>query len=203
MLPAGAATAAQASRLALPASYRIVHINYLKKSSQAFSTSTAAASSPHQLLQDVCQQHGIHLDPTVQLASTAWGLGLCRQQLQHEQQLLQQSAAVVAVPLDLVLSCSIPGCSPTPQQTSPALQRLLHESAVSQAWEMQVAVLLLWALRQPPESRVGGFWQQYRPLLPRSVQECSSLLVWTDSQLQELQVKHSGFGVWRVALLIA
>jgi hypothetical protein len=74
---------------------------------------------------------------------------------------------------------------------SPALQHLLHKSAVSQSWEMQVAVLLLWALRQPPQSRVGRFWQQYRPLLPRSVQDCSSLLVWSDRQLQELQVRHS------------
>lgn len=190
MLPAGAATALQASRLALPTSYRTFqHIKFIQTSSQAIRPSTtAAATSPNQLLHDVCQQHGIHLDPTVQLAHTAWGLGLCLQQPQHEQKPQQQSAAVVAVPLELVLSCSIPGCSPTPQQMSAALHHLLHESAVNQSWEMQVAVLLLWALRQPPQSRVGSFWQQYRPLLPRGVQDCSSLLVWSDSQLRELQV---------------
>jgi hypothetical protein len=73
----------------------------------------------------------------------------------------------------------------------PALEQLLHSSAVSQSWEMQVAVLLLWALRQAsPQSRIGSFWRQYRPLLPGGVQDCSSLLVWTAAELQELQVRH-------------
>jgi hypothetical protein len=81
------------------------------------------------------------------------------------------------------------GCSPNPQQLTPELQQLLHGSAVRQSWEMQTAVLLLWALRQPPQSRLGGFWQQYRQLLPGSLQDCSSLLVWSDLELQELQVR--------------
>jgi hypothetical protein len=73
---------------------------------------------------------------------------------------------------------------------SPALQQLLHHSAVSKSWEMQVAALLLWALRLPPGSPVGSFWQQYRQLLPATVQECSSLLVWSQAELNELQVRH-------------
>jgi hypothetical protein len=56
---------------------------------------------------------------------------------------------------------------------------------------MQVAALLLWALRLSPVSPVGSFWQQYRQLLPGSVQECSSLLVWSKDELEELQVRVS------------
>jgi hypothetical protein len=149
----------------------------------------AAASyttSSNQLLHAVCQEHGIKLDSNVQLASTDWGYGLCRSSHSTD-----AAGPVVAVPLHLVLSCSIPGCSPTPEQMCPALEQLLHSSAVSQSWEMQVAVLLLWALRQAsPQSRIGSFWRQYRPLLPGGVQDCSSLLVWTAAELQELQVRH-------------
>jgi hypothetical protein len=72
---------------------------------------------------------------------------------------------------------------------TPELQQLLHGSAVQQSWEMQIAVLLLWALRQPPQSRIGSFWQQYRSLLPGSLQYCSSLLAWDGLELHELQVK--------------
>jgi hypothetical protein len=93
---------------------------------------------------------------------------------------------LVAVPLDLILSPGVPGVTQpsTPAETLP----LLHSSAVSQAWEMQVAAQLLWALRQPLQSRFG-FWQQYRPLLPRSLEDCSSLLVWSAAELSELQVR--------------
>ena len=151
----------------------------------AAAASSSSSSSPNQVLHAVCEQHGIRLDPSVQLARTGWGYGLCRSQHTH-------ADPVVAVPLHLVLSCSIPGCSPTPEQMCPALQQLLHSSAVSESWEMQIAVLLLWALRQaPPQSRIGSFWRQYRPLLPGGVQDCSSLLVWSAAELQELQVGHS------------
>lgn len=153
------------------------------------SSTTTASIAEHQLFLDLCQQHGVRLDPSICLSSTAWGLGLavaCQTQQPHQQPC--DDDAVVQVPLDLVLSCSIQGCSPGPQQVTPALQQVLHASEVSQSWEMQVAVLLLWALRQPPQSRIGGFWQQYRPLLPGSVQDCASLLVWSDSELAQLQV---------------
>lgn len=144
----------------------------------------SSSSSPNQVLHAVCEQHGIRLDPSVQLASTDCGYGLCRSQ--HT-----DADPIVAVPLNLVLSCSIPGCSPAPQQMCSALEQLLHSSAVSESWEMQVAVLLLWALRQSPQSRIGSFWRQYRPLLPGGVQDCSSLLVWSAAELQQLQVGHS------------
>lgn len=137
-----------------------------------------------QLLRKICDTHGIQLSAVVQLQHTDWGLSLC-QLWQHD---ASEEENVVAVPLQLVLSCSIPGCSPGPDQMSPMLHQLLHSSACSQSWEMQVAVLLLWALRQPPESPIGSFWRQYRKLLPASVHDCTSLLVRSEAELQELQV---------------
>lgn len=153
-----------------------------------YSANAAAGELQTQLLHKICDTHGIQLSPVVQLQHTDWGLSLC-QRWQHGA--LQQEHGgehVVAVPLHLVLSCSIPGCSPGPDQMSPMLHQLLHSSACSQSWEMQVAVLLLWALRQPPESPIGSFWRQYRQLLPASVHDCTSLLVWSEAELQELQV---------------
>lgn len=169
-------------------------------SSSTSSPPPAAAQPPepdHQLLREVCSAFGVHLHDTVELRSCSeWGLSLCfnnnstitaiTPHQQHQQQ--QPPGPLIAVPLDLVLSVSIPGCSPAPDQMTPELQQLLHHSAVSHCWEMQVAALLLWALRRPPQSRIGGFWQRYRPLLPRGVQDCSSLLVWSRAELQELQV---------------
>lgn len=193
MLSCGTAAAMQAAQLySLPLRIPQQRLKFTAGSSQSAAASTdASTASPNKLLHDVCKQHGIHLDPSLHLARTQWGMGLCRQYTHQQELPAEQHRPLVSVPLDLVLSCSIPGCSPRPEQLSPDLQQLLHSSAVSQSWELQVAVLLLWALRQPPESRIGSFWQQYKPLLPCSVQDCSSLLVWSDPELQELQVGYS------------
>jgi hypothetical protein len=179
----------------------------------AASRGTPPHSDPHQQLVELCAAYGVRLAPELQLRQQAqWGLGLwlapagggADQQQQQQKQQQQQQAGdvrhssnskqqqqqqlVVSVPLDLVLSCGIAGGSPPPHATPPQLQRLLHDSVCARAWELQVAALLLWALRQPRTSRIGGFWRQYAArLLPRTTSDCSSLLVWGEHELAQLQ----------------
>lgn len=50
----------------------------------------------------------------------------------------QQQQLLVSVPLHLVLSCHIPGCSPSPHEMPAELHQLLHNSCCSKAWELQV-----------------------------------------------------------------
>ncbi|KAF6265769.1 hypothetical protein COO60DRAFT_761544 [Scenedesmus sp. NREL 46B-D3] len=110
---------------------------------------------------------------------------------QQQQELQQQHQAgdelLVSVPLHLVLSCNIPGCSPTPADTPPALRTLLHSSSSSSHWEMQLAELLLWAVRQPQDSQLGGFWRRYTAELIPSLNEQAGLLLWSKRELEQLQ----------------
>lgn len=106
---------------------------------------------------------------------------------QHEQQ--KGSACqqlLVSVPLHLVLSCSTPGCSPSPEQIPEKLDALLQQHPISQHWELQIAALLLWALWQPAHTTIGGFWQRYAALIPPLCEQ-SGLLLWSMQELQELQ----------------
>ena len=62
----------------------------------------------------------------------------------------------IRVPLALVLSAEVPGCCPA-ALASPPLQSVLHELRGSE-WELRLAAILLWAVRQEPEGPVGCFW---------------------------------------------
>lgn len=127
-----------------------------------------ADTAPDEVLSALCQQFAIRT--AVQVAKGQWGLGLflnktahvlagvertvdgrsaskfslsiCAQhQTGHGSQ--QQQHLLVSVPLHLVLSCTISGCSPTPHETPAELHHLLHSSCCSKSWELQV-ILLAW-----------------------------------------------------------
>jgi hypothetical protein len=106
-----------------------------------------------------------------------------------QQQQRSSDELLVSVPLHLVLSCNIPGCSPSPADTPPALHTLLHSSSssCSRHWEMQLAALLLWAVRQPHDSQLGGFWRRYAAELLPSLNEQAGLLLWSEQELEQLQ----------------
>jgi hypothetical protein len=159
-------------------------------------TTSAVAQQQHQpqRLEQLCMEYGIHLARGIHVKQGAWGLGLYRADPQHDSDSKHQQQLLVAVPLDLVLSCSIPGCSPAPHSTPSQLQALLAGSECSAAWELQVAALLLWAVREPTSTRVGGFWRRNAAHLLPGLQDNASLLVWSEQELQELQVGGVGRG---------
>jgi len=115
----------------------------------------------------------------------------------------QQRRSLIRVPLDLVLSAAIPGCSPA-ARAAPELQGLLTDPSTS--WELQLAGLLLWASQDsaqgqqptppappalPPAaaaeaSRERRFWREYAQIIPPAHRQ-SSLLLWDDDELSELQ----------------
>jgi hypothetical protein len=52
---------------------------------------------------------------------------------------------------------------------------------------MQLATLLLWAVRQPQDSQLGGFWRRYAAELLPSLNEQAGLLFWSEQELEQLQ----------------
>jgi hypothetical protein len=52
---------------------------------------------------------------------------------------------------------------------------------------MQLAALLLWAIRQPHDSQLGGFWRRYAAELLPSLNEQAGLLFWSEQELEQLQ----------------
>lgn len=61
-------------------------------------------------------------------------------------------------------------------------------SRCAEHWEMQIAALLLWVLRLPEGQPLGQFWRQYVRLIP-PIQQQTSLLLWSQQELEELQVE--------------
>ena len=61
---------------------------------------------------------------------------------------------LLQVPLPLCLSHNLPGCSPA-AAADPALQHLLHQDLSNYSWEVNIGVLLMWAVRQPPYTTLG------------------------------------------------
>lgn len=120
-----------------------------------------------QVFHDLCSQYGIRTEVTVAVGT--WGLGLHQSTRHVKAptqssmggvdtslclpgiSLMQQPSAtswascsrqhqlLVAVPLHLVLSCSIPGCSPSPQETPVELRHLLYDTCCSKSWELQAS----------------------------------------------------------------
>jgi hypothetical protein len=69
----------------------------------------------------------------------------------------------IRVPLSLVLSDEVPGCCPAALACQP-LRDALHELRAEEEtdrWELRLAAMLLWAVRQRPESPVGSFWGRW------------------------------------------
>ncbi len=103
----------------------------------------------------------------------------------HAQPQQHHTEALIRVPLDLVLSCYIPGCSPA-AVCAPELQPLLHSSY---PWEIQLGGMLAWASQCAAGSgRLGMFWSEYRQGLIPSAEQQMSLLLWSKDELNELQV---------------
>jgi hypothetical protein len=109
---------------------------------------------------------------------------------------------IIRVPLGLVLSHTLPSCSPA-ACAAPALQPLLWDA--SAGWELHLAGLLLWACTpDTPKPGMGAaaaaaaavtplpqerrFWQQYARVLPPLEQQ-TSLLLFEEGELGELQVR--------------
>jgi hypothetical protein len=79
-------------------------------------------------LQDLCCRYNIQTG--IKAAESPWGLSLVAepgQPAQYMQQQQEVEQVLVSVPLPLVLSCTIPGCSPCHEDTPPELQHLLHQ----------------------------------------------------------------------------
>ncbi|GBF87320.1 hypothetical protein Rsub_00031 [Raphidocelis subcapitata] len=114
--------------------------------------------------------------------------------------------ALVRVPLDLVLSDSLPGCSPA-ARAAPELAPLLAPGSGA-AWELRLAGLLLWAARGGGGGGGGGgsgvelgggggggarvgrersFWRRYAWLALPPAERQGSLLLWGEEELRELQ----------------
>eukprot|EP00878_Enallax_costatus_P030739 GHUV01033521.1.p1 GENE.GHUV01033521.1~~GHUV01033521.1.p1 ORF type:complete len:270 (+),score=72.76 GHUV01033521.1:815-1624(+) len=55
------------------------------------------------------------------------------------------------------------------------------------ALALQVAALLLWAIRQPGDTAVGEFWRAYASAFLPSAEQQHSLLLWSGQELAELQ----------------
>lgn len=187
---------------------------------------TAAAG-----LRALAAEAGVWMAPSITIAPAAsHGLGLVciqptgraptppprdsqRRQAQQQEQgrvvCIPSARPLVRVPLDLVLSPSIPGCSPA-ANAAPELAPLLRGTPMR--WELQLAGMLLWAAaRGGPSSAPGRptagpgadagraahgaaqlhrercFWQRYSGALP-SPGSATSLLLWSEGELAELQV---------------
>ncbi|KAI8472113.1 MAG: hypothetical protein J3K34DRAFT_504586 [Monoraphidium minutum] len=119
------------------------------------------------------------------------------EQQQREQPRAPRAAAapagrpLVRVPLDLVLSAALPGCSPAAAR-APELAPLLAERGA--AWELQLAGLLLWSACGGGGGGGGGdadcrgprFWRRYARALPPAAEQ-ASLLLFREEELGELQ----------------
>ena len=103
MLPAAARHARQWLSLPLVWQHN-VHRSVFQAVRSA--TTVKPTSDLNQALIDVCQRHGVQLHPSLQLSGTDFGLGLCQSHPDINQQVHH---ALVQVPLELILSCSIPG----------------------------------------------------------------------------------------------
>jgi hypothetical protein len=68
----------------------------------------------------------------------------------------------IRVPLALVLSDEVPGCSPAARAAAP-LQRVLQQLRSVEdidRWELRLAAMLLWAVRQL-DAPAGSFWGRW------------------------------------------
>jgi hypothetical protein len=131
-------------------------------------------------------------------------------QQQHHHHHQGPARPLIRVPLDLVLSATIPGAAPA-ARAAPELRGLLSDPEAS--WELQLAGLLLWAssssggssssttassssaVGDDPQAastdsrndcRARRFWRQYARFIPPA-DEQTSLSLWDEDELAELQ----------------
>ncbi|KAF8071007.1 Beta-carotene ketolase [Scenedesmus sp. PABB004] len=143
----------------------------------------AAAAPGTATLRAIAAEHGIALHPTLEVVAGPWGQGLHWRRPHGDAG--GGATRLAAVPLRLVLSTTIPGASPGAPAAAPAgLARLLAHPACAE-WELQVAALLVWALRLPRGDALGDFWRDFTALLPRA-EQLSLLLLWRQAELAEL-----------------
>lgn len=192
-------------------SQRHICIAYRNFKCTALPSSIATAHAEPSLLRRLATEFGVELADNIVVANTPTGLGLVctkhsSQHLQqqqttphhHHRQPQQQRKAphqlLIRVPFDLVLSCTIPGCSPA-ARAAPELQQLLTDPSAS--WALKLAGLLLWACQPaaaaqsaPSEHlqcRERQFWCRYATVLPPSDRQ-TSLLLFEEENLVQLQV---------------
>ena len=190
---------------------------------RAASCTAAGAAGPAVLARRLAFKHGVQLDGAIDVAATPYGLGMvCTQPLDPAVSSSTGGRALIRVAVVLVLSATLPGCSPS-ARAAPELRPLLSDSSVG--WELQLAGMLLWACLPGgspsrcakaaaqgdggTSSASGGggtaaaaaagdcreqrFWRQCATLLPPADLQ-TALRSFDGSELAELQVQRGAVG---------